>query len=117
MKKVITTITAVAFALGLASAGLAQQTKTDTPEKPAVKQEAPVAQPAAQPESKSVTKPEPKAGAKAKEAPCPAGKAGDKGKQSGKKAATTKPVTQVEKSKSEAKPGAPAAKPKDDKQL
>jgi hypothetical protein len=37
MKKVVTTITAAIFALGLVSAGLAQTTQT--PEKPAVKTE------------------------------------------------------------------------------
>ncbi len=54
MKKVVTTITAAIFALGLVSAGLAQTTQT--PAKPEVKKESSAVQtPAAKPE---VTKPE-----------------------------------------------------------
>jgi len=54
MKKVVTTITAAIFALGLVSAGLAQTAQT--PAKPEVKQESTAVQtPAAKPEA---TKPE-----------------------------------------------------------
>ena len=54
MKKVVTTITAAIFALGLVTAGLAQTTQT--PAKPEVKKESPAVQtPVAKPE---VAKPE-----------------------------------------------------------
>ena len=50
MKKVVTTITAAIFALGLTTAGLAQTTQT--PAKPEVKQESTAVQtPAAKPEA------------------------------------------------------------------
>jgi outer membrane biosynthesis protein TonB len=90
MKKVITTITALTFALGLASASLAQ---TD---KPAVV-EAPKAGEAAKP----VTQEEPKAGEKAKSV-----KAGENGKTKKDKKKSKnekKPVTPVEKPKAEPK--------------
>ena len=59
MKKVVTTITAAIFALGLASAALAQTTQT--PAKPEVKKESTAVQtPAAKPETAKpeATKPE-----------------------------------------------------------
>ncbi len=52
MKKVVTTISAAIFALGLTSAGLAQTTQT--PAKPEVKQESTAVQtPAAKPEAEA----------------------------------------------------------------
>jgi len=65
MKKVVTTITAAMFALGLTSAALAQTTQT--PAKPEVKKESTAVQtPSAKPEvtKPEATKPGEKAGAK-----------------------------------------------------
>ncbi len=113
MKKVITTLTALTFALGLASVGLAQ---TD---KPAVKPETPaVSTPAAKPgepakpaaveaqkpgeTAKPAAKEEPKAGKQAKSV---------KGKDNGK----TK--TDIKKVKEEKKPASlatPVEKPKEE---
>ncbi len=61
MKKVITTLTALAFALSLAAPGLAQ-TVTKEGDKPAVKMETPGAKPQTSKEVKPVTKEEPKPG-------------------------------------------------------
>jgi hypothetical protein len=102
MKKVVTSITAVVFALGLAGGALAQTAKT--PEKPGVKTEAPASpttvapKEAAQPEKpgvKEVAKPGAKAemktadqGKTKKEAKKAAKKEAKKGKEAKKPAAT-----------------------------
>lgn len=52
MKKMVSTLTALAFALGLASAGIAQTTTGKDVEKPAVKMETPASQPQAAPVEK-----------------------------------------------------------------
>ena len=52
MKKMVSTLTALAFALGLASAGIAQTTTGKEVEKPAVKMETPASQPQAAPVEK-----------------------------------------------------------------
>jgi len=118
MKKVITTITALIFALGLASASLAQM------EKPAVKPETPAASsqvapvekgkpgeptkaveaPKAGAPAKAVTKEEPKAGEKAKSVKGQGNgktKKDTKKRKDEKKPATS--VTPVEKTKEEPK--------------
>ena len=109
MKKIITTLTAVTFALGLAAAAQAQVAKT--PEKPAVQSTQEVKTPAA---SKEVAKPgEPvvkdtaKPGDKTKEAA--------KSEVKGKTTKEAKPVTkQAEpKGKVETKAGAPVEKTKE----
>jgi hypothetical protein len=118
MKKVVTTITAAIFALGLVSAGLAQTAQT--PAKPEVKQESTTVQtPAAKPEAakpeaakSEVTKPEaPKTGEKpaAKEAVKP-GEAKKETKEA-KKAAKK----ETQKGKDEKKSGAPVEKSQPEK--
>ena len=108
MKKVVTTITAAIFALGLVSAGLAQTTQT--PAKPEVKKESAAVQtPAAKPE---VTKPEAaKPGEKStvKEAVKP----GDK--QETKKDTKKEAKKEAKKGKDEKKSGAPVAKSQPEK--
>ena len=113
MKKVVTTLTAVVFALGLAAAGQAQSVGKEA-EKPAVKMETPAGQsqvaPKATDKSGEAVKPgakeEVKPGDKAKPVTKDITKPGlkDKGKETAKK--TTKPEKKVEK-KSET----PVAKP------
>lgn len=104
MKKVVTTITAAIFALGLVSAGLAQTTQT--PAKPEVKKESTAVQtPAAKPE---VTKPGEKAGATEAVKPGEAKKETTKeakkvAKQAAKKDKTEKCGAPVEKSQPEKK--------------
>jgi len=113
MKKVITTLTALAFALGLASLGLAQ---TD---KPAVKPETPAAStPVAKPGEPAkppVVEPQ-KPGAAAKPAAKEEPKAGEQAKSvTGKDHGKTKKATK--KVKEEKKPVAsvtPAEKPKEE---
>ncbi len=114
MKKVITTITALTFALGLASASLAQM------EKPAAKPETPAASTQVAPKAgekataveatkpgeaaKPVTKEEPKAGEKAKSVKAEGNGKTKKNNKKGKdekKPATS--VTPVEKPKEEPK--------------
>lgn len=74
MKKMVSTLTAVAFALGLASAGLAQTAASKDVEKPAVTMETPASQPQAAPVDKEkagvekATKLETKKAKKTKEA-------------------------------------------------
>ncbi len=96
MKKVVTTITAAIFALGLVSAGLAQTTQT--PAKPEVKKESTAVQtPAAKPEA---AKPE-------------AAKAGEKSAvKEAVKPGETKKVTKkvAKKGTDEKKSGDPVAK-------
>ncbi|MCL4501978.1 MAG: hypothetical protein M1438_08985 [Deltaproteobacteria bacterium] len=102
MKKVVTTITAAIFALGLTSAALAQTTQT--PAKPEVKKESTVVQtPSAKPEA---TKPE----AAKPEAAKPGEKAG--AKEAVKSSETKKEPTKkdVKKGKTEKKTGAPMEK-------
>jgi|WetSurSiteA1Bulk_404760.scaffolds.fasta_scaffold101686_2 hypothetical protein len=112
MKKVITTLTAVAFALGLAAAGQAQTAGKEV-EKSAVKTEAPAAQPQVAPKemgkpgeaAKTVGKEVAKPGAEkaVKAAPEPV-KNGDKEKAKKdhkKHKAEKKTVTPVEKPKEE----------------
>ncbi|MFI5330216.1 MAG: hypothetical protein ACHQ2F_04160 [Desulfobaccales bacterium] len=104
MKKVVTTISAAIFVLGLTSAGLAQTAQT--PAKPEVKQESTAVQtPAAKPE---VTKPGEKAGAKEMVKPGEAKKETTKeakkvAKQAAKKDKTEKCGAPVEKSQPEKK--------------
>jgi hypothetical protein len=102
MKKVVTTITAAIFALGLTSAGLAQTTQT--PAKPEVKKEATTVQtPAGKPE---VTKPEaakPGEKAGAKEAVKPGEAKKDTSKEAKKGKNVKKSGAPVEKSQPEKK--------------
>jgi len=94
MKKVVVTITAVVFALGLAGAGLAQTAQTT--EKPAVKTEAPAAPATVAP--KEAAKPGEKAGA------------GTKGEVKAAEKGKTKKETKKEakKGKDDKKPAIPA---------
>jgi hypothetical protein len=110
MKKVVITISAAIFALGLTTAGLAQTAQT--PAKPEVKQESTTVQtPAAKPEAAKpeVTKPVEKAGAKE------AIKPGEAKKETTKEA---KKVAKQEakKAKTEKKSGAPVEKSQPEKQ-
>ncbi len=107
MKKVVTTISAAIFALGLTSAGLAQTTQT--PAKPEVKKEATTVQtPAAKPET---AKPEVSKPATGKEAVKP-GEAKKETTQAAKKAAKK----EAKKGKTEKKAGAPVEKSQPEKQ-
>jgi hypothetical protein len=111
MKKVITTLTAIAFALSLAGPGMAQ-TVTKEGDKPAVKTEHPAAQPQASKEVKPVTKEEAKpAEVKGKTEVKPKdqdkGKKNDKSKKNDKKDAK-------EPQKDDKKPVTPD-KPKEEK--
>ena len=99
MKKVVTTITAAIFALGLVSAGLAQTAQT--PEKPAVKTETSAPTAVVKPE---VAKPE-----AAKEAVKPV----DTKKET--KAAKKEAKKAAKKSKDEKKAGAPVEKSQPEK--
>jgi hypothetical protein len=100
MKKVVITITAAIFALGLTSAGLAQTTQT--PAKPEVKKESTAVQtPAAKPE---VTKPGEKAGAKEAVKPGEA-----------KKETTKEAKKEAKKAKTEKKSSAPVEKSQPEK--
>jgi cytoskeletal protein RodZ len=115
MKKVVTTLTAVAFALGIAGAGMAQSVAKDA-EKPAAKTEMKVTQSQVAPKSekpgeavkpgvkeevkpgetaKPAAKEDVKPGEKAKPVTKEAPKAGEKGKETVKK--TTMPEKKVEK--------------------
>jgi len=115
MKKVVTTITAAIFALGLVSAGLAQTTQT--PAKPEVKKESTAVQtPAAKPEA---TKPE---AAKSEVSKPEAAKAGEKSavKEAVKPGETKKETKKVakkeaKKGKDEKKSGAPVEKSQPEK--
>lgn len=111
MKKVVTTITAAIFALGLVSAGLAQTAQT--PVKPEVKKESTAVQtPAAKPEA---TKPE---AAKAEVTKPEAAKAGEKSavKAAGKPCGTKKEAKKVaKKGTAEKKAGAPVEKSQPEK--
>jgi hypothetical protein len=113
MKKVVTTITAAIFALGLVSAGLAQTTQT--PAKPEVKKEAgAVATPAA---PKEAGKPEvAKPGAVKTEAAKPGEKpaAKEKGKPLTKKE-KKEAKKQAKKDKAAKKSGAPVEKSQPEK--
>ncbi len=93
MKKVVTTITALVFALGLTGAGLAQTAKT--PEKPAMQTQAPAAPGTA---VKEAAKPAEKTAAK--EAAKPAEKA-----EKGEKAAKKSKVKKEAKKGKQVKPG------------
>lgn len=113
MKKVISTLTAVAFALGLAAAGQAQTAGKDEA-KPAVKTESPapqaqVTKDVAKPgdPAKPAVKEEVKPGDKAKEAAKP----GDKDKTKKDK----KDKKNGKKSKDDKKAATPVEKPKEDK--
>jgi hypothetical protein len=108
MKKIITTLTAVTFALGLAAAAQAQMAKT--PEKPAVQStqtvQPQVAPKAADPVAKEAVKP----GDKAKEA-VPTGDKTQKVTKSGDKGKVKKDAEKVApKSTMEKKAGAPMEK-------
>ncbi len=95
MKKVVTTITAAIFALGLASAGLAQTTQT--PAKSEVQKEGTaVTAPATKPETATE-----------------AVKPGETKKEA--KTVTKKNKKAAKKGKSEAKPGAPVEKSQPEK--
>jgi cytoskeletal protein RodZ len=115
MKKVVTTLTAVAFALGIAGAGMAQSVAKDA-EKPAAKTEMKVTQSQVAPKSekpgeaakpgvkeevkpgetaKPAAKEDVKPGEKAKPVTKEVPKAGEKGKETAKK--TTMPEKKVEK--------------------
>jgi len=115
MKKVVTTLTAVAFALGIAGAGMAQSVAKDA-EKPAAKTEMKVTQSQVAPKSdkpgeaakpgvkeevkpgetaKPAAKEDVKPGEKAKPVTKEVLKAGEKGKETAKK--TTMPEKKVEK--------------------
>jgi len=115
MKKVVTTLTAVAFALGIAGAGMAQSVAKDA-EKPAAKTEMNVTQSQVAPKSdkpgeaakpgvkeevkpgetaKPAAKEDVKPGEKAKPVTKEVLKAGEKGKETAKK--TTMPEKKVEK--------------------
>jgi len=101
MKKIICTLTAVAFSLGLAGAGLAQ-TATKEAEKPAVKKEAPAVPVQVTPAKEAV---------KSGEAAKPAAKEGCKEPvKTGEKVKKGK-----ETKKSEKKTGVPVEKPKEGK--
>jgi len=116
MKKVVVTITAVVFALGLAGAGLAQTVTTT--EKPAVKTEAPAvpatvapkeaAKPAEKPAVKEAAKPGAKEEVKSPEHPGKTTKAAKKeakkeAKQEANKGKDVKKPSVVEPSKQENK--------------
>jgi hypothetical protein len=111
MKKIITTLTAVTFALGLAGAAQAQVAKT--PEKPAVQSTQEVKPPVAPKEAAKPGEPVAKeavtTGDKTKEAV----KNGDKGKQEAKKVAKKEAKKEVQpvapKGQAEKKAGAPVA--------
>jgi len=109
MKKIITTLTAVTFALGLAASGYAQM--APTPEKPGVKTEAPAAQgqtvKPGEPAAKEVTK----AGEATKAAAKEAAKPGEKSKREMKKEAKK----EAKKAKEEKKATTPVEKPKVEK--
>jgi hypothetical protein len=104
MKKLVTSLTALAFVLGLSAAGYSQ-TAGKEPEKPGVKMEAPATQPTVAPKeaakpgetAKPVTK-ETKTGKEAV-------KGGEKGKKEAKKAGKIekKSALPVEKGKEEKK--------------
>jgi hypothetical protein len=112
MKKIITSLTAATFVLGLAAAGYAQTAKT--PEKPAVKTEAPAVtsqtvkpgEPAAKEATKGVEQAKPaakeaaKAGEKSKKEMKKEARKAKAAKKEAAKKATTAPV---EKPKSETK--------------
>jgi len=100
MKKVITTLTAVTFVLGLAGAGLAQAPSKEAA-KPEVKKEAPAAQPQVAPKPAETAKPVEAAKPAVKEPV----KAGDK----------EKPKKNTKKGKGDKKSGAPVEKSKDEK--
>ena len=118
MKKVVTTITAAIFALGLVSAGLAQTAQT--PAKPEVKQESTAIQtPAAKPEvaKPEVSKPEAAKPEAAKTGEKPAAKEavkpGDTKKET--KDVAKKDKKDAKKGKDEKKSGAPVEKSQPEK--
>ncbi len=124
MKKVISTLTAVAFALGLAAAGQAQTAGKDEA-KPAVKTESPAPQAQV---TKDVAKPgdpakpavteEVKPGDKAKEAAKPGADQGKTEVKPGDKDKTKKDKKDKKngkKSKDDKKAATPVEKPKEDK--
>jgi hypothetical protein len=107
MKKVVTTLTAIAFALSLAAPVMAQ-TATKEADKPGVKMEHPGAQPQAGKEVKPVTKEEPKPGVeKGKTEEKPGEKKDDKSKKNDKK--------DTKKSKKDDKKPVTPDKPKEEK--
>ena len=97
MKKLVTTLTALAFALGLTASGFAQTTTVKEGEKPAVKTQTPASTPQVIPADKDKCK--------AKEAGKPVTKESDPAK--GKK-----PETLMSKKDNGKKPVAPAPDPK-----
>jgi hypothetical protein len=111
MKKIITTLTAATFVLGLAAAGYAQTAKT--PEMPGVKTEAPAVSSQTvkpgEPAAKEATKGTEQAKPAAKEAAKPAEKSKKEMKKEAKKAKAAKKqeskktVAPVEKTKPETK--------------
>jgi hypothetical protein len=111
MKKIITTLTAVTFALGLAAAAQAQMAKT--PEKPVVQTtqavQSQVTPKPGDPVAKEIAKP----GDKAKEA-VPTGDKTQKVAKSGDKGKVKKDAEKVaSKDKIEKKAGAPMDKPQE----
>jgi hypothetical protein len=106
MKKVVTTITAAIFALGLVSAGLAQTTQT--PEKPAVKTET---------SAPAVAKPEVAKPEVAKPGEKPAAKEAVKPGEAKKEVKGAKKETkkEVKQGKDDKKPSAPVEKTQPEK--
>ena len=107
MKKVISTLTAVAFALGLAAAGQAQTAGKDEA-KPAVKTETPAPQ-------AQVTKDAAKPGDPAKPAAKEEVKPGDKAKETAKPGDKDKTKKDKKNDKKDKKAATPVEKPKEDK--
>lgn len=109
MKKLITTLTAVSFALGLTSAGLAQTTVKEG-DKPAVKMETPVGQTQVAP--KSEEKSEKKVTPGVKETAKPGEKAKVTGNVPAKAGEKDKGKKMDLKAKDEKKSATPVADPK-----
>ena len=108
MKKIITTLTAVTFALGLAAAAQAQVAKT--PEKPAVQSTQSVQPQAAPKPGDPVAKETVKPGDKTKEAVPTADKTKEAAKSGDKGKAKEDPKKVAPKAKTEKKAGAPMDK-------
>lgn len=114
MKKVITTLTAVAFILGLAGAGLAQAPAKEAA-KPEVKAGAPVAQPQVAPKPAETAKPVTKEETKPAETAKPAVKEPVKSGEKEKSKKDTK--KEAKKGKNGKKFTPPVEKPKEEKKL
>jgi hypothetical protein len=107
MKKIITTLTAVTFALGLAAAGYAQT--VTTPEKPGVKTEAPAVPSQTVKPGEPAVKEVTKGGEPAKPGAQEAVKPGEKSKKEMKK----KAKKEAKKGKLEKKAATPVEQPKE----